>query len=120
MSRGSQAQAGAGRVSAVTPVDALAARRPRLAPGLRPPGPEGARAGGLAGDGGEEVGAGSVPPPGATGDTGDVVGYARHHLAASKVPRSGAVRPEPLPRNPNGKVLKAPLRKTDFGGPVSG
>jgi hypothetical protein len=36
--------------------------------------------------------------------------------------RAGAGRggPGPLPRNPNGKVLKAPLRKTDFGGPVSG
>jgi hypothetical protein len=28
------------------------------------------------------------------------------------------VRPEPLPRNPNGKVLKAKLRETDFGKPL--
>ncbi len=45
---------------------------------------------------------------------------ARQHLADYKVPQYVAVRPEPLPRNPNGKVLKVPLRKTDFGGPVSG
>jgi hypothetical protein len=32
----------------------------------------------------------------------------------------GLVALEPLPGNPNGKVLKTPLRKADFGAPVSG
>jgi long-chain acyl-CoA synthetase len=34
------------------------------------------------------------------------------------VPQFVAVRNDPLPRNPNGKVLKAQLRQTDFGGPL--
>ncbi len=41
-------------------------------------------------------------------------------LAAWKVPQFIAIRTSPLPRNPSGKVLKAPLRKADFGAPVSG
>ena len=67
---------------------------------------------------GEKVGAVIVPLPGATVDPGQVVEYARHHLADYKVPQYIAVRPDPLPRNPNGKVLKKPLRETDFGPPV--
>ena len=69
---------------------------------------------------GEKVGAVIVPLPGATVDPRVVVGYAREHLADFKVPQFIAVRPDPLPRNPNGKVLKAPLRETAFGAPVSG
>jgi len=34
------------------------------------------------------------------------------------VPQFIAVRSDPLPRNPNGKVLKAALRKMDFAGPL--
>ena len=47
-----------------------------------------------------------------------VVAYAREHLADFKVPQFVAVRNDPLPRNPNGKVLKAQLRQTDFGAPL--
>ncbi|MGI9008586.1 MAG: class I adenylate-forming enzyme family protein [Streptosporangiaceae bacterium] len=63
---------------------------------------------------GEKVGAVIVPLPGATVDQAAVRAYAREHLADFKVPQYIAIRPEPLPRNPNGKVLKAPLRKTAF------
>jgi acyl-CoA synthetase (AMP-forming)/AMP-acid ligase II len=68
---------------------------------------------------GEKVGAVIVPLPGAAVDPRAVLGYAREHLADFKVPQFIAVRPDPLPRNPNGKVLKAPLRETAFGAQVS-
>ena len=67
---------------------------------------------------GEKVGAVIVPLPGATVDPAAVVAYAREHLADFKVPQFIAVRPEPLPRNPNGKVLKSALRDSDFGKPL--
>jgi long-chain acyl-CoA synthetase len=67
---------------------------------------------------GEKVGAVIVPLPGATVDPGTVVAYAREHLADFKVPQFIAVRDDPLPRNPNGKVLKARLRETDFPAPL--
>jgi len=63
---------------------------------------------------GEKVGAVIVPLPGATVDQDAVLTYARSHLADFKVPQFIAVRSDPLPRNPNGKVLKASLRKTAF------
>jgi len=69
---------------------------------------------------GEKVGAVVVPLPGASVDPRAVLAYAREHLANFKVPQFIAVRTDPLPRNPNGKVLKAPLRKTDFGAPAAG
>jgi acyl-CoA synthetase (AMP-forming)/AMP-acid ligase II len=69
---------------------------------------------------GEKVGAVIVPLPGASVDPRAVLGYAREHLADFKVPQFIAVRSQPLPRNPNGKVLKAPLRQTAFGDPLSG
>ncbi|HET9893321.1 MAG TPA: AMP-binding protein [Streptosporangiaceae bacterium] len=64
---------------------------------------------------GEKVGAVIVPLPGATVDPGQVIEYARQHLADYKIPQYVAVRADPLPRNPNGKVLKKPLRASDFG-----
>jgi long-chain acyl-CoA synthetase len=67
---------------------------------------------------GEKVGAVVVPLPGAAVDPGQVLEYAREHLADYKVPQYIAVRADPLPRNPNGKVLKKQLRGTDFGPPV--
>jgi long-chain acyl-CoA synthetase len=67
---------------------------------------------------GEKVGAVIVPLPGATVDPRTVVAYAREHLADFKVPQFIAVRDSPLPRNPNGKVLKAALRGTDFTAPL--
>jgi acyl-CoA synthetase (AMP-forming)/AMP-acid ligase II len=67
---------------------------------------------------GEKVGAVIVPLPGATVDPRAVVAYARDHLADFKVPQFIAVRNDPLPRNPNGKVQKAALRETDFAAPL--
>jgi acyl-CoA synthetase (AMP-forming)/AMP-acid ligase II len=64
---------------------------------------------------GEKVGAVIVPLPGAAVDPQAVLTDAREHLADFKVPQFVAVRNDPLPRNPNGKVLKARLRDTDFG-----
>ena len=66
---------------------------------------------------GEKVGAVIVPLPGATVDPAQVRAYAREHLADFKVPQFVAIRAEPLPRNPNGKVLKAPLRELPFAEP---
>jgi long-chain acyl-CoA synthetase len=59
---------------------------------------------------GEKVGAVLVPLPGAKLDVDRVLEHARGRLADFKVPQYVAVRSEPLPRNPNGKVLKAQLR----------
>jgi acyl-CoA synthetase (AMP-forming)/AMP-acid ligase II len=51
-----------------------------------------------------------VPAPGADFDLAGVIAHAREQLADFKVPQYVAVRAEPLPRNPGGKVLKAELR----------
>jgi acyl-CoA synthetase (AMP-forming)/AMP-acid ligase II len=68
---------------------------------------------------GEKVGAVVVPRPGTTVDPADLTAFARQNLADFKVPQYVAVRQEPLPRNPGGKVLKSPLRKeTDWGKPL--
>jgi long-chain acyl-CoA synthetase len=65
---------------------------------------------------GEKVGAVVVPLAGQTVDPLEFVAFARQHLADFKVPQFVAVRAEPLPRNPGGKVLKPTLRKeTDWG-----
>ncbi len=69
---------------------------------------------------GEKVGAVVVPLPGATVEPDAVLSYAREHLADFKVPQFIAVRNEPLPRNPNGKVVKATLRKTAFDAQAAG
>jgi len=60
----------------------------------------------------------SIVAIGAAVDPQAVLAYAREHLADFKVPQFVAVRNDPLPRNPNGKVLKARLRDTDFGTPL--
>jgi len=68
---------------------------------------------------GEKVGAVVVPLPGADVTPDDIVSFAREQLADFKVPQYVALRPEPLPRNPGGKVLKPVLRKeTDWGQPL--
>ncbi|MDQ1650086.1 MAG: long-chain acyl-CoA synthetase, partial [Frankiaceae bacterium] len=68
---------------------------------------------------GEKVGAVVVPLPGATLTGADVVAFAREQLADFKVPQYVALRGEPLPRNPGGKVLKPVLREqTDWGQPL--
>jgi long-chain acyl-CoA synthetase len=68
---------------------------------------------------GEKVGAVIVPLPAAQLTPDDVVAFAREELADFKVPQYVALRSEPLPRNPGGKVLKPVLRKeTDWGQPL--
>ncbi|MDP5181641.1 AMP-binding protein [Blastococcus sp. BMG 814] len=64
---------------------------------------------------GEKVGAVVVPLPGHDLDPEDLLAFARERLADFKVPQFVAVRTDPLPRNPGGKVLKPPLREqTDW------
>jgi acyl-CoA synthetase (AMP-forming)/AMP-acid ligase II len=68
---------------------------------------------------GEKVGAVIVPAGEDGVDVGAVLAHARERLADFKVPQYVAVRGEPLPRNPGGKVLKAQLRdETDWGEPL--
>jgi acyl-CoA synthetase (AMP-forming)/AMP-acid ligase II len=65
---------------------------------------------------GEKVGAVIVPLAGRELDIDAVLAHTRAHLADFKVPQYVAVRDEPLPRNPGGKVLKAQLREqTQWG-----
>jgi acyl-CoA synthetase (AMP-forming)/AMP-acid ligase II len=68
---------------------------------------------------GEKVGAAIVPAAGMELDVAAVLAHVRERLADFKVPQYVAVRSEPLPRNPGGKVLKAQLRdETDWGSPL--
>jgi acyl-CoA synthetase (AMP-forming)/AMP-acid ligase II len=68
---------------------------------------------------GEKVGAVLVPSPGAGVDVPAVLDYLHDRLADFKVPQYIAVRAEPLPRNPGGKILKGPLRQhTEWGRPA--
>jgi long-chain acyl-CoA synthetase len=68
---------------------------------------------------GEKVGAVLVVAAGAQIDVDAVLEHARAELADFKVPQYIAVRDEPLPRNPGGKVLKGQLRdETDWGKPL--
>jgi long-chain acyl-CoA synthetase len=67
---------------------------------------------------GEKVGA-VVVPAGDELDVQAVIAHARERVADFKVPQYVAVRKDPLPRNPGGKVLKAQLRdETDWGEPL--
>jgi len=59
---------------------------------------------------GEAIVAEVVARPGATLSAEALRAHAAAHLAAYKVPLVLRVRREPLPRNPAGKLLKAPLR----------
>lgn len=66
---------------------------------------------------GEKVGAVIVPQAGRQLDINAILHHCRGHLADFKVPQYVAVREEPLPRNPSGKLLKTQLRKeTAWGG----
>jgi acyl-CoA synthetase (AMP-forming)/AMP-acid ligase II len=68
---------------------------------------------------GEKVGAVVVPRPGRSIDPAELVSFARTRLADFKVPQYVVVRPDPLPRNPGGKVLKASVRdQADWGRPL--
>jgi len=67
---------------------------------------------------GEKVGAVIVPASDQL-DVEAVIAYARERIADYKVPQYVVVRPEPLPRNPGGKVLKKQLREeTEWGEPL--
>ena len=67
---------------------------------------------------GEKVGAVVVLLPGRELAPDDLLAFARDRLADFKVPQFLAVRTEPLPRNPGGKVLKPPLREQTDWQPV--
>ncbi|HYW92055.1 MAG TPA: AMP-binding protein [Gammaproteobacteria bacterium] len=68
---------------------------------------------------GEKVGAVIVPMPGQSPSADDVVALCRQQLADFKVPQYVAVRRDPLPRNPGGKVLKPRVRDSvDWGDPL--
>jgi acyl-CoA synthetase (AMP-forming)/AMP-acid ligase II len=68
---------------------------------------------------GEKVGAVLVPIPGTTIDVAAVLGYLDERIADFKVPQYVVIRPDPLPRNPGGKLLKRRIRnETQWGSPV--
>ncbi len=68
---------------------------------------------------GEKVGAVIVSATDAGVEVQEVIAHVRERLADFKVPQYIAVRSDPLPRNPGGKVLKAQLRdETDWGKPL--
>jgi long-chain acyl-CoA synthetase len=61
---------------------------------------------------GEKVGAAIVLKPGVQAQAGEILQFAREHLADFKVPQYLVLRSETLPRNPGGKILKKQLRET--------
>jgi long-chain acyl-CoA synthetase len=65
---------------------------------------------------GEEVGAAVVLRPGTRVSADELARHVRERLAAFKVPTHIWFRSQPLPRNPQGKVLKRELRDTLVGG----
>ncbi|HXY34831.1 MAG TPA: AMP-binding protein [Planctomycetaceae bacterium] len=68
---------------------------------------------------GEKVGAVIVPKPHTRVDVADLLAFTKTRIADFKVPEYVAVRSEPLPRNPGGKILKRRLRdETAWGSPV--
>ncbi len=60
---------------------------------------------------GEKVGVVIVPLAGRVLDVNSVLGHCRARLADFKVPQYIAVREDPLPRNPSGKLLKKQIRE---------
>jgi long-chain acyl-CoA synthetase len=64
---------------------------------------------------GEEVGAVVQVKPGSEVTADALRTFAAQHLAAFKVPVRIELRSEPLPRNPNGKILKRQLREELLG-----
>jgi acyl-CoA synthetase (AMP-forming)/AMP-acid ligase II len=65
---------------------------------------------------GEKVGAAVVLKPGAKAEPGEIISFAKKHLADFKVPQFMVLRSETLPRNPGGKLLKKQLREgLDWG-----
>ncbi len=60
---------------------------------------------------GEAVKAIIVPKPGCSPSEADIIAHAKTRIAGYKCPKSVDVHPEPLPRNPSGKVLRRQLRE---------
>lgn len=60
---------------------------------------------------GEAVKAIIVPKPDCDVIEADIIAYAKERIAGYKCPKSVDIHPEPLPRNPSGKVLRRELRK---------
>jgi long-chain acyl-CoA synthetase len=60
---------------------------------------------------GEEVGAVVQLAPGFSATPAELQSYAAERLAAFKVPVRIELRHEPLPRNPNGKIMKRELKR---------
>ncbi len=68
---------------------------------------------------GEKVGAVIVPKPGQTIEVRELITFTRELIADFKVPQYVFISQTPLPRNPNGKVLKPKLRQeTVWGDPI--
>jgi len=59
---------------------------------------------------GEKVGAVVVLKPGAKADPSAICEFLKGRLADFKIPQFMMIRPDPLPRNPGGKILKPRLR----------
>src|ERR1700678_3278789 len=64
---------------------------------------------------GEEVGAAVVLRPGTTVTAEELIRFARERLASFMVPTHVWFLSQPLPRNPQGKVLKRELRSSLVG-----
>lgn len=59
---------------------------------------------------GEAVKAIVVPKPGCSPSESDIIAFTKERIAGYKCPKSVDIHPEPLPRNPSGKVLRRELR----------
>jgi long-chain acyl-CoA synthetase len=66
---------------------------------------------------GEKVGAVVVLKPGVQARPSEICEFLQGRLADFKIPQFMILRPEPLPRNPGGKILKPRLRKEAAWGP---
>ncbi|WP_158806950.1 class I adenylate-forming enzyme family protein [Beijerinckia sp. L45] len=64
---------------------------------------------------GEEAGAVVTLKPGAQASEDELKAFVRHRLAAFKTPTRILTHDAPLPRNANGKIIKAELRKLFVG-----
>jgi long-chain acyl-CoA synthetase len=60
---------------------------------------------------GEKVGAVVVFKPGAKAEPAEICEFLKSRLADFKIPQFMIIRPEALPRNPGGKILKPRLRQ---------
>jgi long-chain acyl-CoA synthetase len=65
---------------------------------------------------GEKVGAVVVLKPGAKAEPAEIGEFLKGRIADFKIPQYMAIRPDPLPRNPGGKILKPRLRNETVWG----